>query len=164
VKRRQTSDDERREFAQAFAEARPMKAQAAKSAPKSKSGPRTGEGLDGATRERLKRGQLDPDARLDLHGFTESAAHHALLLFLKTAQSRGAKLVLVVTGKGARAAAPDEPFHMAADKPARGVLKTSVPRWLKEPGFSHFVTGTQDAHRRHGGTGALYIYLRKASR
>ena len=164
MKRRQTSDNERREFEQAFAEARPLKASAVKAAPKAKPTPRIGQGLDGATSERLKRGQIDPDARLDLHGFTESAAHHALLLFLKTAQSRGAKLVLVVTGKGARAAAPDEPFHMGVDKPARGVLKTAVPRWLKEPGFSAFVAGAQDAHRRHGGTGALYIYLRKASR
>ena len=164
MKRRHTSETERREFEQALAEARPLKTSAAKGSPKAKAAPRTGEGLDGATRERLKRGQLDPDARLDLHGFTESAAHHALLLFLKTAQTRGAKLVLVVTGKGARAAAPDEPFHMAVDKPSRGVLKTAVPRWLKEPGFSLFVAGSQDAHRRHGGSGALYIYLRKASR
>ncbi len=164
MRRRQTSEHERREFEQAFAEARPLKAGPAKSAPKSKQAARTGEGLDGNTRERLKRGQLDPDARLDLHGFTASAAHSALLLFLKTAQSRKAKLVLVVTGKGARAAAPDEPFHMAVDKPPRGVLKTSVPRWLKEPAFAAFVAGTQQAHRRHGGDGALYIYLRKAHR
>lgn len=164
MKRRQTSEKERREFEQAFAEARPLKAASPGKKTSAKKAPVAGEGLDGATRERLKRGQLDPDARLDLHGFTENAAHHALLLFLKTAQSRGAKLVLVVTGKGARAAAPDEPFHMALDKPSRGVLKTAVPRWLKEPGFSTFVTGTQDAHRRHGGTGALYIYLRKAPR
>lgn len=164
MRRRQISDTERREFEQAFAEARPLKVPAAKAVPKSKTTARTGEGLDGATRERLRRGQLDPDARLDLHGFTESAAHRALLLFLKAAQSRGAKLVLVVTGKGARAPAPNEPFHMAVDKPARGVLKTAVPRWLKEPGFAHVVAGSQDAHRKHGGSGALYIYLRKAAR
>ena len=163
MKRRQTSEDERREFAQAFAEARPLRPVPAKGIAKHKTVVK-GEGLDGNTRERLKRGQLEPDARLDLHGFTESAAHSALLLFLKTAQARKAKLVLVVTGKGARAAAPDEPFHMAVDKPARGVLKTSVPRWLKEPGFAAFVAGTQAAHRRHGGDGALYIYLHKASR
>jgi DNA-nicking Smr family endonuclease len=164
VKRRHTSADERREFEQAFAEARPLKASSAKAAQKSKAVAARSEGLDGNTRDRLKRGQIDPDARLDLHGFTESAAHHALLLFLKAAQSRGAKLVLVVTGKGPRASSADEPFHMAVDKPARGVLKTIVPRWLEEPGFSVFVAGTQDAHRRHGGKGALYIYLRKTRR
>ena len=95
--------------------------------------------------------------KLDLHGLTENAAHRALCSFLQTAHKRGDRLVRVVTGKGARA--PDEPFDL---KPrSRGVLKTMVPRWLGEPQFMRLIADTRYAHRRHGGDGALYVYLRK---
>lgn len=165
MSKRATTREERNEFETAFAEARPIKLETAKSSAKRKPAESGAEGgLDGNTRERLRRGQLDPDARLDLHGLTEAAAHDALLVFLKSAQARRAKLVLVVTGKGGRAPDPDAPFDMELDRRSRGVLKTAVPRWLKEPGFVRFVAGTHDAHRRHGGAGALYIYLRKAAR
>jgi len=56
--------------------------------------------LDGNTAEKLKRGQIAPGARIDLHGMTEAAAHGALLSFLTGAQMRGVRLVLVITGIG----------------------------------------------------------------
>jgi len=101
-----------------------------------------------------------PDAKLDLHGFTERDAHHALLVFLRAAQARRHRLVLVVTGKGARIA-PDAPFDMELNYRARGVLKAVVPRWLREPAFAAIIAGARAAHIKHGGEGALYIYLRK---
>jgi DNA-nicking Smr family endonuclease len=166
MSRRTTTPDERAQFEEAFSEARPTRkipkpklpvpAAAARAAVAEKGG-----GLDGRTSERLRRGMLDPEARLDLHGYTESDAHRALLVFLRSAQSRGLKLVLVVTGKGGRAPDAHAPFDMELDRRSRGVLKSAVPRWLKEPGFAFLIAGTRDAHRRHGGTGALYIYLRK---
>lgn len=114
-------------------------------------------GVDGKTAERLRKGAVEPDARLDLHGLTESTAHRALVTFLRSAASRGARLTLVITGKGAKAETLEELF----DPPARGILKSVVPRWLQEPELAHFVADVRTAHRKHGGAGALYVYLRK---
>ncbi len=162
MRRRQTTQDERALFEKAFAESRPLKPVATAKASRGKTAkPSPTGGLDGRTSERLKRGLVEPDARLDLHGYTEDAAHSALLLFLKSARLRGTRLVLVVTGKGAPSG--EDGFSMSVDKP-RGVLKTAVPRWLKEPGFAELIAGAQGAHRRHGGAGALYVYLRKRER
>jgi len=111
-------------------------------------------GIDGNTKRRLEKGDLQPSAKLDLHGLTEAAAHGALLTFLHTAHRRGDRLVLIVTGKG--------PLEEAAPK-ARygGVLRRAVPRWLEEAPMASVIADKRWAHRRHGGDGALYIYLRK---
>jgi DNA-nicking Smr family endonuclease len=119
-------------------------------------------GLDGRTAERLKRGALTPEGRLDLHGMTEIAAHRALTTFVRGASARGLRLVIVVTGKGAKPAAPDEPFDLELDRRTRGVLKAMTPRWLGEPALAGLVADVRSAHRQHGGTGALYVYLRKS--
>lgn len=161
--RRKTTEEERQLFAQSFAEARPLQASALKPLPQPKRPARIvegGSGVDGRTDERLRRGLLEPDAKLDLHGLTESAAHRTLLLFLKGAQQRRHKLVLVVTGKGKKMDA-DAPFDMELQERSRGVLRAAVPRWLSEPEFAGLIAGRRTAHRRHGGDGALYIYLRK---
>jgi len=118
-------------------------------------------GLDGNTAERLRRGQLDPEARLDLHGMTEATAHRALVTFLRAASARRLRLILVVTGKGGKPTAPDAPFDLELDGRARGVLKAMTPRWLAEPELAGFVADVRPSHRRHGGAGALYVYLRK---
>ena len=85
------------------------------------------------------------------------AAHRALNHFLRGARERENRLIVVVTGKGnpraADAAAWTESPH--------GVLKDMVPRWLAEPGLSQWIARVQQAHIRHGGGGALYVYLRK---
>jgi DNA-nicking Smr family endonuclease len=166
MRRRQTSEDERAEFEAAFREARPIRSKtkpspktAAKAAgPKAKAGP---SGVDGNTGKRLRKGEMTPDARIDLHGFTESVAHRTLLTFLRGAQRNGARLALVITGKGARKIDPHEPFDMEREARARGVLNVMVPRWLTEPSFAALIADTRTAHRRHGGEGALYVYLRK---
>jgi DNA-nicking Smr family endonuclease len=118
-------------------------------------------GVDGRTAERLRKGAIEPDATIDLHGFTESSAHDALAKFVRNATAGGARLALVVTGKGLRPAALDEPFDLELDRRTRGVLKAMVPRWLQEPALVRFVADVRTAHRRHGGSGALYVYLRK---
>ncbi len=163
MSRRKVTDAERELFAQSYAEARPLHADVLKPVAEPKRPARIvegGSGVDGRTDERLRRGLMDPDAKLDLHGLTESAAHRALLLFLKGAQQRRHKLVLVVTGKGKKMDA-DAPFDMELQQRSRGVLKAAVPRWLNEPGFAGMIAGTRAAHKRHGGDGAIYIYLRK---
>jgi DNA-nicking Smr family endonuclease len=105
-------------------------------------------------KQRLARGSDEIDARLDLHGRTQSEAHVALLGFLRRAQHEGARFVLVITGKG------DPAAHDFSS--ARGVLKRQVPMWLRLPEFRAFVLSVEDAHAAHGGGGALYIRLRRA--
>jgi DNA-nicking Smr family endonuclease len=102
------------------------------------------------TKQRLARGTESIDGRLDLHGRTQAQAHAALLSFLRGAQAKGARNVLVITGKGARAAEGE-----------RGVLKRQVPLWLKLPELRGLVVGFEQAHIGHGGEGALYVRLRK---
>lgn len=158
VSRRTTSDDERKLFEQTFKEARPIKVAAPKAPAKKKSGASVPSGVNGATEDRLRRGLLEPDAKLDLHGMTEAAAYRALGKFLTGARQRGNRLILVVTGKGNPK--KEESASWMASK--HGVLKQMVPRWLKEPELAAMIASTKAAHVRHGGGGALYVYLRKA--
>jgi DNA-nicking Smr family endonuclease len=164
VSRRKVSAEERALFEESFAETRPLHPDVLKPVAEPKSTAKIvegGTGVDGNTQDRLRRGQLEPEAKLDLHGLTESAAHRTLLLFLRGAQQRRHKLVLVVTGKGKKMAA-DAPFDMELHERSRGVLKAAVPRWLNEREFAGMIAGVRSAHKRHGGEGALYIYLRKS--
>jgi DNA-nicking Smr family endonuclease len=159
IRRRSVSDDERKLFETAFREATPLApALLGKKQPQAKSSVTPG-GLNGQTAGRLKRGEIDPQARLDLHGMTERAAHGALITFIRGAWSRGLRLVIVVTGKGAREPDPHEPFDMEGGR--RGILKSLAPRWLAEPELAGLVADVRSAHRSHGGGGALYVYLRK---
>ncbi|MFG1378528.1 Smr/MutS family protein [Xanthobacter autotrophicus] len=113
--------------------------------------------LEPKTRRRLIRG-AEVDARLDLHGLTQAAAHRRLRLFLIEAQALGHSLVLVITGKG-------DPERLMSTGPAfgegRGVLKRAVPLWLAEPDLRMIVVGFEAAGRRHGGEGALYVRIRR---
>jgi DNA-nicking Smr family endonuclease len=106
-------------------------------------------------RRRVARGREPIDGRIDLHGLTQARAHTALLRFLRGAQAEGARVVLVVTGKGTGGADRD------AAAVERGVLKRQVPLWLSLPEFRPFVLGFEDAHAGHGGQGALYVRLRR---
>jgi DNA-nicking Smr family endonuclease len=90
------------------------------------------------------------EARLDLHGMTQTEAHAALLRFLRRARNNGAKFVLVITGRGTRGERAD-----------RGVLKRQVPLWLAMPELRAYVIGFEQAHASHGGEGALYVRLRR---
>jgi DNA-nicking Smr family endonuclease len=165
TRKRAVTDEERALFEQGFKEARPLADPTSPSKPaKTAKSHETHTGVDGRTAERLRRGTMEPDARLDLHGFTEAAAHGALITFLRSAQMRGHRLVLVVTGKGTRKPDPYAPFDLELDARSRGVLKTAVPRWLKEPALAGIVADMREAHRKHGGAGALYVYLRKAAK
>ena len=110
----------------------------------------------------MGRGAIKPDVTLDVQGLPEQLAEGVIQNFLRGVQAIHFKLVLVVTGKCARAA-PDAPFDMELNYRSRGILKAVVPRWLSEAAFASIVAGTQAAHKRHGGEGALYVYLRKSS-
>ena len=103
----------------------------------------------------LARGRGAIDAALDLHGLTQAEAHQALRGFLRHSQARGARLVIVVTGKGGP---PDEP---GSGPHERGVLKRLAPHWLRELDLRSVVLGFEEAGRAHGGSGALYVRLRR---
>lgn len=153
--KRKTTEDERKLFQTHIAEAI-LKPKVAKVVTP-KIAKAKGGGLDGTTAEKLRKGQLTPGARIDLHGMTEAAAHRALHGFLVRAQSGGVRLALVITGVGNPGA------HEGAEwmRTPHGVLKEMVPRWLNEKDFAPLTSGWARAHRRHGGDGALYVYLRK---
>jgi DNA-nicking Smr family endonuclease len=103
----------------------------------------------------LSRGRAAIDGALDLHGLTQAEAHQALRGFLRHSQARGARLVIIVTGKGG---AIDE---FSGWPNERGVLKRVTPQWLREPDLRSVVLGFEEAGRAHGGSGALYVRLRR---
>ena len=105
-------------------------------------------GVDKSSVERMKRGQMRIEARLDLHGHTQAEARGELAAFLAGAQARGKRCVLVITGKG-------------VTQESGGVLRASVPRWLNEPGNRGKVLAFDYAQSKHGGMGALYVLLRR---
>ncbi len=111
--------------------------------------------MDRKKHVRLQRGKLKPEARIDLHGMTLDQAHPALLRFILSSQSQGRRLVLVITGKGQR----DDPYDPIPRR--RGVLKQQVPQWLKMAPVAQAVLQVTEAHIRHGGEGAYYVYLRR---
>jgi DNA-nicking Smr family endonuclease len=108
--------------------------------------------LGRSERSHLARGRKEIDARLDLHGMTQTRAHRALLSFLQRANSDGLTFVLIITGKGRTVGAESE----------RGVLRRQVPEWLSLPEFRALVVGFEEAHIGHGGGGALYVRVRRA--
>ena len=103
----------------------------------------------------LSRGRAAIDGALDLHGLTQAEAHQALRGFLRHSQAHGARLVIIVTGKGG---AIDE---LSGWPNERGVLKRLTPQWLREPDLRSVVLGFEEAGRAHGGSGALYVRLRR---
>ena len=107
--------------------------------------------MDRRTRQKLARGTTEIGGRLDLHGLTQDEAHAALSRFLRHAQAREVKVVLVITGKGG-----------TNPETGRGVLKRQVPFWLEGGEFRPFVIGFQNAAMGHGGAGALYVRVRRA--
>ncbi|MBS0563599.1 MAG: Smr/MutS family protein [Proteobacteria bacterium] len=112
--------------------------------------------MDRKTFEKMARGKLTPDARIDLHGMTLAEAHGALVRFVQRAHAGGLRLVLVITGKGKRG-------EDAGPIPARvGALRHQVPQWLALPPLGSAILQVAPANLKHGGQGAYYVYLRRA--
>ena len=104
--------------------------------------------VDRRTADRLKRGRLEIDARIDLHGMTRAAAQDALTNFVVAAADRGQRCVLVITGKGTFSGGP-------------GVLKQEVPKWLNMSPLRERIVAVNEAQPKHGGGGALYVLLKR---
>lgn len=103
----------------------------------------------------LKKGKLKIDARLDLHGMTLADAHPALISFILSSHAAGHRLVLVITGKG-KGTDDRGPIPIR-----RGILRHQVPHWLGMAPLSPVVLQVVQAHHKHGGTGAYYVYLKR---
>ncbi len=112
--------------------------------------------MDAKAFARMSRGKLAPEARIDLHGLTLAEALPELTGFILNAQAQALRLVLVITGKGRRSG-DDGPIPQR-----HGVLKHQVPLWLHQPPLGLAVLQVAEAHLRHGGSGAFYVYLRRA--
>ena len=112
-------------------------------------------GMDARTFAKMKRGKMVPEGKIDLHGLTLDQAHSALNRFILSSHNRGLRLVLVITGKGGQ----DDPYDPVPR--SRGVLKRQVPQWLQMPPLSSSILQISEASRRHGGSGACYVYLRR---
>lgn len=107
--------------------------------------------LDQPTLDKLSKGRLPIEGRVDLHGMTQDEAYSLLLSFLGRAHVQGIRYVLVITGKG-------------SSSKGDGVLRRAVPAWLTTPPFRMLVSSHDAAARHHGGGGAIYVRLRKAMR
>lgn len=104
--------------------------------------------IDHRTYTNIRRGRLEVDAKLDLHGMRQAEAQRALIGFLRRAQSEGARVVIIVTGKG-------------LTREDGGVLRRVVPMWLQAANLRDLVIGFGEAARHHGGDGALYVRIRR---
>lgn len=119
---------------------------------------RSGAGLDRRSDERLRRGKMDIEARLDLHGMRLAAAEKALVSFMTASVEQGRRNVLVITGKGeGRGAARAEQWWESQ----AGGLRKSLPEWLSKKPLSDIVLRFYPAQRKDGGSGAWYVLLRR---
>ncbi len=109
--------------------------------------PRVLDPIEPRRRRRLDREVESLSARIDLHGLNQDEARAALTAFVLRCWSEHRRSLLVITGKGAL---------------GDGVLRRRVPDWLGEPPLRGVVAGLSEAHRRHGGGGALYVALKRA--
>ena len=111
--------------------------------------------MDYKSYKKMKRGKSTPEATFDLHGMTVAQAHAALVHFLMTSYSRNMRLVLVITGKG-KFQSDTGPIPRQV-----GILRHQVPQWLRMPPLRDKILQVSEAHGKHGGSGAYYVYLRK---
>lgn len=113
--------------------------------------------VDPAIHKKVRRGHIEIDGTIDLHGMTQAEAREALRRYVAARFSRGDRTILVITGKGVRT---DNDYISAMTE--RGILRTMLPIWLSEPGLSPMISGWSVAARGHGGEGAWYVRLRRA--
>jgi DNA-nicking Smr family endonuclease len=85
---------------------------------------------------------------------TQDEAHRALIDFVARSGDAGSRCLLVITGKGLRRLGESRPAEI-------GILRQAVPRWLNEPSLRPRILAFAPAQPRDGGTGALYILLRR---
>lgn len=113
--------------------------------------------LDGGWDRKVRTGRLDPDFTLDLHGYSRDRAHALLTACIADAALSGMRVLLVITGKGAR---PGDEDERHGGRP-RGVIRASLRDWLQDSNLRPYIAALRPAHPRHGGGGAWYVILRR---
>lgn len=103
-------------------------------------------GMDRRTADRFRRGRMEIQGRIDLHGMSQAEAHAALTGFIRASSVQGKRCVIVITGKGVR---------------GEGVLRRAVPHWLGDPALRPLIVSYTHAQPQHGGNGAYYVLLRR---
>lgn len=116
--------------------------------------------IDRRSAQKLRRGKLAIEGRLDLHGMTQDEAYQALSGFVTSSVRRGHKYLLIITGKGSFRALRDGRMF----ETPTGVLRDQLPKWLAAPGMRRHIQAIQPAARHHGGDGAFYVLLRRAQK
>ncbi|MEO1039030.1 MAG: Smr/MutS family protein [Pseudomonadota bacterium] len=120
--------------------------------------------VDRSGEKKIRRGHVEVESRIDLHGLTQAKARQVLLRFLLRRHHDGERTVLVITGKGVAPHAVQARRYESWDPDARalpGVLRRSFTEWMTQPDFTELASGYAPAHRRHGGAGAFYVMLRR---
>lgn len=125
---------------------------APRDAQKSKTPPAFGGGDPKADRKAAK-GIIPIEARIDLHGLTEPAAHARVMRFILGAREDGLRLVLVITGKGARAGGE-----------GRGVIRARFMDWIETAPLRAAIARVATAKPKDGGAGAFYVFLKRKTR
>lgn len=110
--------------------------------------------MDAKAFRKMSKGKLSPEGRIDLHGMTVDQAHPELINFILRSHAKGRRLVLVITGKGQRSDAMPIPYQ-------RGILRRQVPHWLRQNPVAPLILEVTQASLKHGGEGALYVYLKR---
>lgn len=111
-------------------------------------------GLDSHWDRQFARGGIAPDFTLDLHGHTLDQAHARLESGLVQAKAIGARVVLVIAGKA-------RPVDAADRGSRRGAIRAKLLDWLASGPHGPHIAAVRNAHRRHGGEGALYLVLKR---
>ena len=111
--------------------------------------------MDRKNFQRLLKGKLEIDATLDLHGLTAEQARTQMMSFVQRCHRADYRLLLMITGKGKQSG------YDEFNRPRMGVIKQGVPEWLKSGPLSGMVLQITQAHVKHGGGGAYYVYLRR---
>lgn len=112
--------------------------------------------LDRRTEEKLRKGKMPLEGRIDLHGLTRDQAHEALISFIESSARQGKRCVLVITGKGKSKSTSDDWLSSG-----EGVLKQRTPQWLSSSPLNQYVLKSVPAQPKDGGAGALYVYLKR---
>jgi DNA-nicking Smr family endonuclease len=102
--------------------------------------------------QRLKKGQFPIQDYVDLHGLTKQEAEIRVRDFLLQSQRLGLRCVLVVHGRGL-----NSENHIP-------VLKERLPAWLSRGPVKKLVLAFSTARPYDGGTGAIYVLLRRRGR
>ena len=111
--------------------------------------------MDSKLHTKMRQGKIRPEAKLDLHGLNLSQAQPTLTKFVLDAHGKGLRLILIITGKGKNS----EDYDIIPTR--KGILKANVPTWLAMEPLSSKILQITNAHVKHGGGGAFYVYLRK---